>query len=79
MYVIGFSVSCIMSNHIRINHEKLPWACIIKPFTAIINTVAYQVSAFVIVGHFLLALTNTLAFYATQLITAVNGCMIQAT
>ncbi len=55
-----------------------PGACIIKPFTAIINFVVQYASAFAIVSHFLLALTNSVAFYVTKLITAVISFMIQA-
>ncbi len=33
---------------------------------------------FAIVSHFLLALTNTLAFYVTEIITATISFMIQA-
>jgi hypothetical protein len=43
--------------------NKTPGACIINLFTAIINSVAI---AFAIVSRFLLALTNTLAFYITD-------------
>ncbi len=35
-------------------------------------------SAFAIVSHFLLVLTNTLALYVTELITAVVSFIIQA-
>ncbi len=37
-----------------------------------------QASAFAIVTHFLLALTNALAFYVTEVITTVMIFMIQA-
>ncbi len=53
-------------------------ACIIKHFTVVINFVVAQASAFAVVSHSLLALTNTLAFYITELITAVISFMIQA-
>ncbi len=43
-------------------------------FWAVINSA----SASVIVSHFLLTLTNTLAFFVTELITAVESFMIQA-
>ncbi len=52
--------------------------CIIKLFTAIINSAVQKASAFAIGSHLLLALTNTLAFYVTELITAVIIFMIQA-
>ncbi len=56
-----------------------PGACIIKLFTAVIKFfLAQYASAFAILSHFLLALTNTLALYATELITAVICFMIQA-
>jgi hypothetical protein len=45
---------------------------------AVINYVAYQVIAFVAVSYLSLALTNTLAFYTAELITAVKSSMIQA-
>ncbi len=54
------------------------WACIIKHFKAVINSVVQKTSTFAIVNHFLLALTNTLAFYITELITAVMSFMIKA-
>jgi hypothetical protein len=57
---------------------EAPGACIIKLFTVIINSVVQYTSAFPIVSHFLLALTSTLAFYVTELITAVISFMIQA-
>jgi hypothetical protein len=41
------------------------------------NLIQYA-SAFAIVSHFLMALTNALAFYVTELITAVISFMIQA-
>jgi hypothetical protein len=47
-------------------------AYIIKLFTAVINFVMKQASDFVVVGPFLQALTNMLAYYATKLITAVK-------
>ncbi len=53
-------------------------ACIIKLFMAIINPVVQKVSAFSIVSHFFLALTNALAFYVTELIMAVISFMILA-
>jgi len=46
-------------------------------FAAVINSIVQKVSAFAIVSHFLLALTNTLAFSVTELITAVISFMIQ--
>jgi hypothetical protein len=54
-----------------------PGACIIKLFMAVINSVV-QDSAFAIVSHFLLALTNILAFYVKELITTIISFMIQA-
>jgi len=57
---------------------EAPGARIIKLFTVGINYVVQCASAFAIVSHFLLALTNTLAFYVTELITAVISFMIQA-
>ncbi len=38
----------------------------------------YSTSVFVFVNNFLLALTNTLALYITELITDVKGLMIMA-
>jgi hypothetical protein len=55
-----------------------PGACIIKLFTAVINSVVQYASAFAIVSHILLALTNALAFYVTELIMVVISFMIQA-
>ncbi len=55
-----------------------PAACIIKLFTAVITSVVQLASVFAIGNHFLLVLTNTLAFYVTELITAVISFMIQA-
>ncbi len=55
-----------------------PGACIIKLFTAVINFVVQYASAFAIVSHFLMALTNALAFYVTELIKAEISFMIQA-
>ncbi len=48
-------------------------AYIIKLFTAVINFVMKQASDFVVVGPFLQALTNMLAFYDTELIMAVKN------
>ncbi len=48
-----------------------------KTFMAVINSVVQKASAFAIVSHFLLASTCTLAFYVTELITAVISFMIQ--
>jgi hypothetical protein len=59
--------------------EFVPRACIIKLFTAAINSVGKKASAFAIVCCFLLALTNTLSFYVTELIIPVISFMIQAT
>ncbi len=53
-------------------------ACIIKLFTDIIHPVGPLASLFAIVSHFLMAFTNTLAFYVMELITAVIGFKIQA-
>ncbi len=58
--------------------SEAPIACIIKLFTAIMNAVACQASVYVIVGHFFLALTNTLAYYGRELITTVKSYMIQS-
>jgi hypothetical protein len=58
--------------------RSAPGACIIKHFTDEINSTVQQASAFAIVRHFLLPLTNTPAFYVTELITAVISFMIQA-
>ncbi len=38
----------------------------------------YITSAFVIVSHFLVALTNTLAFYVTEFIKIAKSLMMQA-
>ncbi len=57
---------------------QAPGACIIKLFTSVINPVGQEASAYAIVSHFLLSLTNTLAFYVTKLIKAVLSFMIQA-
>jgi hypothetical protein len=53
-------------------------ACIIKLFTDVIHPVGPLASVFASVSHFLMAFTNTLAFYVMQLITAVIGFKIQA-
>jgi hypothetical protein len=42
------------------------------------NSVAEKASVFVIVSHFLLTETNALAYYPTELITAVISFMIDA-
>ena len=55
-----------------------PAACIIKLFTAVITSVVQLASAFAIGSHFLLVLTNTLAFYVKDLIIIVISFMIQA-
>ena len=55
-----------------------PRVCIIKLFTAVIKSLTYEISVFVIVRHFLLALTNTLAYFSTELIKAVISFMMQA-
>jgi len=52
-----------------------PEACIIKHFTAVINSIANKTSVFVIVSYFILAF---LAYYAAKLITAVKRFMIPA-
>ncbi len=44
----------------------------------VIHSIGQKASAFVIVSHFLLALTNTLAFDVVKLITAVMSLMIHA-
>ncbi len=54
-----------------------PGACIIKHLTDVFNHVVQQASAFAIVSHFLLALTNTRALYVTELITSVTSFMLQ--
>jgi hypothetical protein len=46
--------------------------CIIKLFTAVTNFVMFKARLLIIVYNFLLALTNTLAFYIVELITAVK-------
>jgi hypothetical protein len=43
-----------------------------------INSVVYSASAFVKVCYILLGLTNTLAFYITDLIKAIKGFAIEA-
>jgi hypothetical protein len=50
----------------------------IKLFTSILNPVVQKACACTIISHFLLALTNTLAVYVTELITAVISFMKQA-
>jgi hypothetical protein len=55
-----------------------PGTCIMKLFTAAMNSEAWYASAFVIVCHFLLALTNTLAYCTKELITATKGFTVQA-
>jgi hypothetical protein len=54
-----------------------PVPYIIKHITAVITSIVQEDSAFAISCHFLLALTNTLAFYVTKLIMAVISFMIQ--
>jgi len=44
---------------------------------AVTNSLVQYASVIAIVSHFLLALTNTLAFYVTESITAVKNFMIQ--
>jgi len=48
-----------------------------KFFTGVMNSAVRKASSFVIVSHILLALTNTLAFHVTELITAIKSFMIQ--
>jgi hypothetical protein len=62
----------------NVNELIRPGACIIKHFMAVINSIMYKASVFVIVNNFKFALTNTLAFNIIELITAVKGFMIQA-
>jgi hypothetical protein len=51
--------------------------CIIKLFTAVTNFVMYKASLLIIVYNFLLALTNTLAFYMMELITAIKSFVVE--
>jgi hypothetical protein len=55
---------------------EAPGACIMKLFTAAMNSEAWYV--FVIVCHFLLALTNTLAYCSKELITATKSFTVEA-
>jgi len=61
----------ILENALKACHV-LQGLCIIKLFKALINSVVYYASNFVIVSHFLLTLIKTLTFYASELITAVK-------
>jgi hypothetical protein len=56
--------------------NEAPGACFIKLFTVVINSVALQASVFVTDIHFLCAKTNTLAFCAMELITAMKSFII---
>ncbi len=58
-------------------HNLNPGTCIINIFTAVINPAVQQATDFAIVSHFVLALTNTLSFYVTELITPVINFMIK--
>jgi hypothetical protein len=59
------------------SHSICPaWACIIKLFMDLFNPVVQSASAFAIVNHFLLALTNTLALYVPELATTVMSFII---
>ncbi len=49
-----------------------------KLFTAAMNSEAWYASVFVIVCHFLLALTNTLAYCTKELITATKSFTVEA-
>jgi hypothetical protein len=52
---------------------RRPGACIIKLYTEALNFVMNYASVFVIATNFLFALTNTLAFNVTELITAIKS------
>jgi len=53
------------------------WACIIKLFTAVFNSVMLKASV-IKVNKKLWTITNTLAWYITEFITVVKSFMIQA-
>jgi hypothetical protein len=59
-------------------YKICPVVCNTKHFRAVIYCVVQKASAFAIVTHFLLALTNTLAFWVTELMTAVISFLTQA-
>ncbi len=52
--------------------------CIIKLLKAVWNSKAYKAASLFVVSHFLLAYTNTLAYYAEGLVTNTIGFIIQA-
>ncbi len=57
---------------------EAPGACIMKLFTAAMNSEAWYTSVFAIVCHFLLALRNTLAYCTKELITATKSFTVEA-
>ncbi len=48
-----------------------------KRFTVVIYSIMYQARVFVIINNILFDLTNTLAFYGMELITAVISFIVQ--
>jgi hypothetical protein len=64
----GFKLSIFENNGV-----DGPDACIIKNFTGEINFVMYQASVLVIVNNLLYTLTNIIAFYVMELITAIKS------
>jgi hypothetical protein len=75
-YQVAHSQSVFIISLCCADHSKGP--SIIKLFTSLINSAVQQASAFVIVSHFLGALTNTSAFFVTELSTAVKSFMTSA-
>ncbi len=59
----SFLLQTLVNNSQKKFYNIVPWGLyIIKRFTYEINLVAKKASVFVIVSHFLLAWTNTLAY-----------------
>ncbi len=73
-----YILSVVILGVVMLSDVAPPEACIIKHFTAVINSIANKTSVLVIVSYFILAFTNTLAYYSAKLITAVISFMKQA-
>ncbi len=70
-----YILSVVILGVVMLSEVAPPGACIIKLFTAVINSVTCKTSVLVIVSYFILAF---LAYYAAKLITAVISFMKQA-
>ncbi len=71
----NLSVACSTDIAMIVNYAAIG---VIYNGSVLRNFVVQQASAFAVVSHSLLVLTNTLAFYVTELIKAVISFMIQA-